>query len=68
MLYTIIGSFIGGTGCYIIAKIFNIEFEKNAGIIRLPGPGELLVIAGTIFGGGIGFGYGINAFANGAYF
>jgi hypothetical protein len=59
MFYTISGAVIGGISCYAIAKVFNIEFEKKAGLIKLPGPGEFLVIGGIIFGAGMGFGYAV---------
>jgi len=55
MFYTILGSVIGATACFIIGKCTDMSFRSSS---YVPSSGDIFVITGFVLGGSIGFGYG----------
>jgi hypothetical protein len=67
MLFTILGAFIGGFVSYYLAKCLGIGFNRSAGIVRVISMGDVVVFAGILIGGGIGFGYGTSLLLSGKH-
>jgi hypothetical protein len=67
MLYTIIGAISGGLVTFLICRICNIKTDEHHGFIRMPSGGQICILAGTILGAGMGFGYGVSSLANGTH-
>jgi len=66
MLYTIIGSFLGGLIGYLFAKITGLNFTSR-GYLILPTSGQILVFFAALIGGSIGLGVGTVRFLSGTY-
>jgi hypothetical protein len=58
VLYTLIGTLIGGTVTFVFCKVCNVSFEEDRSrLITFPSTGKIMVVAGTVIGGSIGLGY-----------
>lgn len=59
MIYSLIGISTGVVVPAIICKLFDIKVTESAGIIRVPGPGMYVYIAGFFFLTALGIGMDI---------
>jgi hypothetical protein len=62
MLYTVVGTFLGGMLSYCYCKWKRVSFSTYNGFFS---DAAMYIFVGGLVGAGAGFGYGVNALVNG---